>query len=101
MMKPRQRGAKHREEKIPLVAGAKSLISMQFYNHISHQTGLELMCMFVFIGLLHYNTPPGCGLTFSSTPEDLLKLHSPLKTSIKYGFTPEELGHTPEEFCEK
>ena len=40
-------------------------------------------------------------------PADWLKLHSPLKTSIKYGFTPEELGYipeeygfTPEEFCE-
>ena len=46
-------------------------------------------------------------LPFLLTPEDWLKLHSPLKTAIKYGFTPEELGYipeeygfTPEEFCE-
>ena len=39
-------------------------------------------------------------LPFLLTHEDWVKLHSPLKTSIKYGFTPEELGHTPEEFLE-
>ena len=42
--------------------------------------------------------PPLEDLPFLLTPEDWLKLHSPLKTSIKYGFTPEELGHTPEEY---
>ena len=55
-------------------------------------------------GLLHFMSvpaSPGWGLIkwpFLLTPEDWLKLHSPLKTSIKYGFTPEELGHTPEEY---
>ena len=43
-------------------------------------------------------TPPVEDLPFHLTPEDWLKLHSPLKTSVKHGFTPEELGHTPEEF---
>ena len=37
-------------------------------------------------------------LPFLLTPEDWLKLHSPLKTAIKYGFTPEELGYIPEEY---
>ena len=47
-------------------------------------------------GLLHLISvpPPVENLPFLLTPEDWLKLHSPLKTSIKYGFTPEELGHT-------
>ena len=53
-------------------------------------------------GLLHLISvpppPPVEDLPFLLTPEDWLKLHSPLKTSIKYGFTPEELGHTPEEY---
>ena len=60
------------------------------------------------MGYCNYNPyPPVEDLPFLLTPEDWLKLHSPLKTSIKYGFTPEELGHapeeygfTPEEFCE-
>ena len=52
------------------------------------------------IGLLHLipNPPPVEDLPFLLTPEDWLKLHSHLKTSIKYGFTPEELDHTPEEY---
>ena len=42
---------------------------------------------------------PAEDLPFLLAPEDWLKLHSPLQTA-KYGFTPEKLGHTPEEFCE-
>ena len=51
-------------------------------------------------GLLHLISAPSPveDLPFLLTPEDWLKLQSPLKTSIKYGFTPEELGHTPEEY---
>ena len=37
-------------------------------------------------------------LPFLLTPKDWLKLQSPLKTSKKYGFTPEELGHTAEKY---
>ena len=40
--------------------------------------------------------PPVQDLPFLPTPEDWLKLQSPRKTSKKYGFTPEELGHTAE-----
>ena len=50
-------------------------------------------------------TPPPPGplvedLPFLLTPEDQLKLHSPLKASKKYGLTPKEYGFTPEEVCE-
>ena len=47
-------------------------------------------------GLLHLISvpPPVEDLPILLTPEDWLKLHSALKTSIQYGFTPEELGHT-------
>ena len=38
--------------------------------------------------------PPAEDLPFLLTPEDWLKLHSPLKTSIKYGLTFEEYGFT-------
>ena len=52
--------------------------------------------------------PPFEDLPFLLTNEDWLKLHSPLKTSIKnvglplknMGPTPEEYGFTPEEFHE-
>ena len=42
--------------------------------------------------------PPVQDLPFLLTPEDWLKLKSPRKTSKKYGFTPEELGHTAEKY---
>ena len=43
-------------------------------------------------------TPPVEDSPFLLTPEDWLKLHSHVKTAIKYGFTHEELGHTPKEY---
>ena len=63
----------------------------------------RLRALDTLIGQLHLISvpsppPPVEDLPFLLTPEDWLKLHSPLKTSIKYGFTPEELGHTPEEY---
>ena len=42
--------------------------------------------------------PPAEELLFLLIPEDWLKLHSPLKTSIKFGFTPEEYGSTLKNF---
>ena len=42
--------------------------------------------------------PPVQDLPFLLTPEDWPKLQSPRKTSKKYGFTPEELGHTAEKY---
>ena len=59
-------------------------------------------------GLLHLKSvPPRWGLTFSSYPLRLAKIAFTPEDSIKYVFTPEELGHTPEEhgftpeeFCE-
>ena len=61
----------------------------------------ELTVMGYSFHFMSVPAPPGWGLIkwpFLLTPEDWLKLHSPLKTSIKYGFTPEELGHAPEEY---
>ena len=42
--------------------------------------------------------PPVQDLPFLPTPEDWLKLQSSRKTSKKYGFAPEELGHTAEKY---
>ena len=58
--------------------------------------------MVIFIGLLHLiSLPPPLvvDLPFLITPENWLKLHSPLKTSI-WAY-PEEYVFTPEELCEK
>ena len=43
-------------------------------------------------------TPPVEDSPFLLTPEDWLKLHSPVKTAIRYGFTPEEYWFTLKNF---
>ena len=49
----------------------------------------RLRALDTLVGLLHLisvpPTPPVEDLPFLLTPEEWLKLHSPLKTSIKYG----------------
>ena len=47
---------------------------------------------------LNIRTPPVEDLPFFLIPKDWLKLHSPLKPSIKYGLTSEENGFTLKNF---
>ena len=57
----------------------------------------------IFIGLLHLITsiPPRLRPFTTSTLKNATKLHSPLKTSIKYGSASKKYGFTPEEFRER
>ena len=67
-------------------------------NHIAWHMSCTIGQFCKWAIAFNIRTPPVEDLPLLLTPEDWLKLHSPLKTSIKYGFTLEELGHTPEEY---